>query len=259
MKWSSSIVLIRHGQSEYNVLRKRKENDPEYQSFKKSFDKGERQSIETVLLASKLRERYVPKVGDYKTPLTKEGKRQAFLTGKALSEAEIPFPRVIFYSPYLRTVQTLKGLRAGWEKLLRVEVIADDRIREQEHGLSSIYGDRRLFHFFNPEQEELRCLLGPYWYQYPQGESVSQVRDRIRLMTTMLIREWAEKNVWLVTHHLTILSIRANIEHLTDEEFIRIDEEEKPLNCGITIYGCNLNAGKDGKMELVCYNKRLFD
>ncbi|MDO8558873.1 MAG: hypothetical protein Q7R84_00930 [bacterium] len=62
----------------------------------------------------------------------------------------------------------------------------------------------------------------------------------------------------MVTHHLTILSFRASMEHLTPEQFIELDEKEKPVNCGVTRYECNPDRGKDGKMELIFYNKCLF-
>ena len=255
MKWSKSITIIRHGQSWYNVLKQEKENDPQYQEFKRAFEK-DYLSLETVRLARLILKKY-PAVGDYETLLTDQGKEQSFQTGKALAETE-NLPDVIFCSPYKRTIQTLEQIKKGWDDLKEVETIYDDRIREQEHGLANLYNDWRVFQTLHPEQKRLKDLQGPYWYQYPQGESVSQVRDRIRLMTSMLIREWAARHVWLLTHHLTILSMRANIERLTPEEFIRLDEEEKPVNCGITLYQCNPDLGKDGKLELLFYNKTLF-
>lgn len=256
MKWPKSITLIRHGQSQYNALRGFKDNDPTYRAFRAAFQ-ADPQSEETKRLANLLRGRYALPMGDYETPLTPEGMAQARLTGEALSRV-VPLPDVIFCSPYLRTGQTLIAMKEKWEDLKTALVVPDDRIREQEHGLSLLYSDWRLFNVFHPEQKALRDLMGPYWYQYPQGESVSQVRDRIRLVTTTLIREWAGKDVWLVTHHLTILSIRANLERLSPEQFIHLDEREKPVNCGVTRYECNPERGKDGKMELVWYNKRFY-
>lgn len=257
MKWPKSITLVRHGQSEYNSLRIKKENDPEYQDFKKAFEKDYK-SPETKALAEALRSRYALLMSDYKTPLTELGLRQARLTGIALPQVINELPDAIFCSPYIRTNQTLAAIQEVWTQLENVPVINDDRIREQEHGLSLLYNDWRIFYVFHPEQKEFHGLQGPYWYQFPQGESVSQVRGRIRSMVATLIREWAGKNVWLITHHLTILSVRANMERLSPEEFIRLDEKEKPINCGITRYECNPNRGKDGKMELMFYNRRLF-
>jgi len=196
--------------------------------------------------------------GDDETSLTEAGFRQAEGLGYRLS-LFVPIPDVIIYSPYLRTKQTMEMIIKGWgEKISEVPTIPDDRIREQEHGLSNIYGDRRLFQTFHPEQKRLYELLGPYWYQYPQGESVAQVRDRIRLMMATLIREFSEKHVLMVTHHLTILSIRANLERLSPAQFIHLDKHEKPLNCGTTLYEGKPKRGKDGQLLLQAYNRCYF-
>jgi hypothetical protein len=53
--------------------------------------------------------------------------------------------------------------------------------------------------------------------------------------------------------------VRANLERLSSEEFIRLDEEEKPRNCGVTIYRGNPHRGANGKLELECYNRCFWD
>ncbi len=258
MKWPASVTLIRHGQSTYNVLREAKDKDPEYQTFKAAFNANPR-AHETLQLAGYMRGKYAMQTSDYETPLTRGGQIQAVKTGERLHEI-IPLPEIVFHSPYERVRSTLHGLFIGWPELadLGVPKVAEDRIREQEHGLSLLYSDWRMFHTFHPEQKELHDLLGPYWYQYPQGESVSQVRDRTRDVLSMLIRECADMHVMLVTHHLTILSLRANLERLTPEEFIHLDEHEKPVNCGVTHYIGKPDEGKDGKLVLDFYNKKLY-
>lgn len=255
MKWPKHITIIRHGQSEYNILRDQKLKDPLYSRFKKAYE-ADYESSETKALAEEIRQKYVLSVSDYKTPLTKAGLRQARLTGKNLAKA-IAVPDVVFYSPYFRTIQTFSEIKKNWSDLGKALAISDDRIREQEHGLALLYNDWRLFHVYHPEQKRLHDLQGMYWYQFPQGESVLQVRDRIRSIIGTFIRDWADKDVWLITHHITILSIRANMERLSPEEFIRLDEEEKPVNCGVTRYTCNPGLGRNGKMELEFYNRQF--
>ncbi len=257
MKWPKSLTLIRHGESAYNVLRAKKEQDPEYQLFKAQYEAGDA-SQETIDLAKVIKAKYSLGVGDYNTPLTEEGKRQARITGHTLEKSDTPPPDVIIYSPYLRTRETLEELSIGWKALHLVPRVEDDRIREQEHGLSILYNDWRVFHIFHPEQRELYSLQGDYWYQYPQGESMSQVRDRVRSMYATLIREYSEKHVLMITHHLTILSIRATLERLTPEQFLDLDENNKPVNCGITEYVGMPNQGRDGKLRLVRYNSKLY-
>ncbi len=257
MKWPSSLTLIRHGQSAYNILRAQKQQDPLYIELKARYNAGDT-SPAMLALAGEVKEKYALGVGDYSTPLTQEGERQAIQTGEVLYSENKPLPDVVIYSPYLRTQQTLEGLCTRWQQLRDVRHVEDDRIREQEHGLAIVYNDWRVFHTFHPEQRELKKLQGNYWYQYPQGESIAQVRDRVRSMLTTLVREYSGKRVLLVTHHLTILSIRATLERLTPEGFIALDKKDKPVNCGVTEYVGDPNQGNDGKLLLESYNRKLY-
>ena len=99
---------------------------------------------------------------------------------------------------------------------------------------------------------------GPYWYRYPQGENVPDVRDRNRSWTTTLTRDFVGKKVLAVTHHLNILATRANLERLGECEFTRLDEEDKPINCGVTLYRCDPTKGKNGHLVLEYYNRKLY-
>jgi hypothetical protein len=62
----------------------------------------------------------------------------------------------------------------------------------------------------------------------------------------------------MMTHHLNILSLRANLERLDAQQFAQLDEHETPVNCGVTIYRGNPNAGQDGHLELDIYNQKLY-
>lgn len=257
MKWPSSITFIRHGQSAYNILKAQKQADPVYQEFIKAFTRDHR-SKETRRLAAIISARYQSKTGDAKTPLTKAGIQQARITGTNIL-GYATAPDVVFVSPYKRTNDTFEHIAHGAKLNSKsYQIVADNRIREQEHGLSLLYSDWRVFQTMHPEQKLLHDKQGAYWYQYPQGESVSMVQDRIRSFNDMLIREYAGANVWVISHHLTKLSFRANIERWSPAEFIRVDNNEKPVNCGVTIYTGNPKAGKNGKLELKHYNLKLY-
>lgn len=259
MKWPDSLTCIRHGQSEYNVLKALKDADPRYQLFKKAYAKNHR-SAESVLLAKEMHEKYRLKTSDFDTKLTPVGISQGFITGTNLRKSRrIPKPDIIIWSPYERTEETKNQLCYGWPELASVFSVSDDRVREQEHGLSLLYSDWRIFHVFHPDQKDLHELLGPYWYQYPQGESVSQTRDRLRDFQSMLIRECTGMHVMVVMHHLTKLAIRANLERLSPKQFIYLDNHEKPVNCGVTHYVGNPDVGKDGRLELDFYNLKLYE
>lgn len=238
-------------------MRSRKVNDPDYIKFVVEF-KRNHESDDCRKLAEILFARYGAKVSDYKTPLSRLGHMQGRQTGDRIFD-RVPQPDVIFVSPYVRTRDTLANIMSGKPELFSCPVIIEDRIREQEHGLQLVYGDWRIFQTFHPEQKRLHDLQGPYWYQYPGGESVSMVRERIRSMLNMLVREYSGAHVWLVSHHLTKLSIRANLERLSPEEFMQIDNDDKPINCGVTTYIGNPDVGKDGRLELRDYNLKFYD
>ncbi len=256
MKWPKWIKLMRHDTSEYNLLKGKKKVDPMYQDFLKAW-KVSQHSSETQMLARQVSSRFRLGVGDAKTKLADENGRQAYETGLALAKVS-EVPDVIFVSPYERTQATLKHLSNGWKALKDVQVIEEERVREQEHGLALLDNDWRVFHTLHPEQKMLYELEGPYWYRYPQGESVPDVRARVRSFVTTLIRDWAEKRVLVVTHHLSILAFRAHLERLDSEEFIRLDKKEKPINCGITLYRGDPHVGKDGRLILDFYNKKFY-
>lgn len=255
MKWPKTLTLVRHDVSAYNVLRAKKEADPLYIEFVEAFEQDHR-SEKTKALAKQIREKYALSMGGAETPLIDGGGDQSFQVGKELSKGDLP--DVIFVSPYKRTLHTLGHMTRAWPELASVKTFQDGRVREQEHGMAFLYSDWRVFYAHHPEQKELHGLEGPYWYRYPQGESVEDVRERGRSFLNTLTRDFAGKNVLVVTHHLNILALRANLERLDEAEFLRIDAEEKPINCGVTLYTGNPDMGKNGKLVLTDYNKKLY-
>ncbi len=256
MKWPTQVVLVRHGQSEFNVLRVIKERDPLYRKFKQAYEE-DFTSDKARNLAEMVLEKYRLDLGDYQTRLTSIGIDQAKITGAGLS-LDIEPPDVIYVSPYFRTRQTLDAMTNAWPELSSAKTTTDDRIREQEHGIQILYNDWRVFHVFHPEQKRMRDLFGAYWYQYPQGESMAQVRDRIRSFLTTLVREHAGQKVLLVTHHVTILCFLASMERLTPEKVTDMDKDLKPVNCGVTFYIGNPDKGQDGRLELTEYNRKYY-
>jgi broad specificity phosphatase PhoE len=259
MKWFKQLLLVRHGQSVYNTQRELKEGDPDYLVFREAFDR--RPGCQrTWALALEMHDKYKPAHSDHGTPLTSRGHNQARLTGQHMRSLGT-LPDIIYISPYLRTRETLEGMVASWPELGSVKTVVEDRIREQEHGLAILYGDWRIFQTLHPEQRALRNFdaLSRYWYRYPQGESVADVRERARSMTTTLTREHAGQRVLVVTHHLTILSMMANYQRLSPEEFLTLDAEEPPRNCSTTIFKGDSSLGENGRLVLESYNQCLWE
>ncbi|HAU07849.1 MAG: hypothetical protein UW46_C0001G0005 [Candidatus Yanofskybacteria bacterium GW2011_GWF1_44_227] len=264
MKWPQSLTFIRHGESAYNILKKNKNEDSLYLEFKAVFDEeydnfdiAKWPSEKLASLARSIFNKFKVNVSDYATPLTKDGVRQANETAKKLSSV-IARPDIVYVSPFIRTRQTLDALTSGCQLLKDVRVVVEERIREQEHGLSTVYNDWRVYIVLQPEQAALFRMEGDYEYKFLNGENKSDVRDRARSFVETLIREHAGENVLVVSHHLTLLSLRANLERWDREKFIEVDENDKPINCGVTIYKGHPELGKNGKLMMDQYNIKLY-
>jgi broad specificity phosphatase PhoE len=265
MKWPTEVTFIRHGESEYNVLKEAKARSPVYQRFKQLYGQSmlERTWVDRhpfpglAEAADEVEASFRLSVSDRSTPMTDWGHNMSVATGARLSEL-IGRPDVIFVSPYQRTLETYNDLMKGWSALEGVQHYQDERIRELDHGLALLYNDRMLFDYRHPDQARLRLLLGNYDYRYPNGENVPDVRKRVRDWRSTVIREYREKRVLVITHHVTILSFRADQERLSPDAFRDLDDNQKPINCGVTVYRGNPRAGKNGRLELVHYNKRLY-
>ena len=264
MKWPNTLTIIRHGESAYNLLKVKKKENKEYEKFTVLFS-GEYEKAKSADWPSKKLRELANKVwknneliySDYKTPLTEDGFSQAQKAGTNLKKM-IPKPDVIYFSPYLRTRETLKGLVQGWPELANVKRVSEERIREQDHGLQVLFNDWRVFCTLNPLQGLLFKKEGDYFYRHLNGENKADVRDRVRSFISTLIRENAGENVLVVSHHLALLAIRANLERWLPEEFIRVDKEQKPINCGVTIYQTDPKQGRSGKLILKTYNKQPY-
>ena len=264
MKWPNTLTIIRHGESAFNLWKANKKKDKEYEKFvllyEKEYAAAENinwPSKKLILLAKKIWKNNKLLYSDYKTPLTEEGINQSVRTGFELKKI-ISLPDVIYFSPHLRTRETLRRLVKGWPALAKVKRISEERIREQEHGLQTLFNDKRVFNVLNPDQALLSKREGEYFYRHLNGENKSDVKDRIKSFLATLIRENAGENVLVISHHLTLLSIRANLERWLPEEFIRVDEKEKPINCGVTIYRGDPKQGGNGKLILTTYNKKIY-
>lgn len=263
MKWPNTLAFIRHGESAYNVLKSNKHTET-YLKFQKQFEKEfaaakeeNWASPELSRMARHLWNNFRLNVSDYNTPLTKEGFRQAKVTGQKLLK-HVPKPDVIYVSPYLRTRETLRGIIEGCPGLKGVKAASEERLREQEHGLSTVYNDWRIYFTLNPVQALLFKLEGDYEYRFLNGENKADVRGRVRSFLATLIRENSGQNVLVVSHHLTLLSMMANLERWDREKFIKTDRTERPINCGLTIYKGDPSRGKEGRLMLKSYNKKLY-
>lgn len=253
MKWPQQLLLIRHAESSYNALKRQMNTDAQYQRFKEAYavDPLSRQSRE---LAVALADRYPAEHADMSTPLASGGLTQAQKLGKYLRH-EAPLPDVVYVSPYTRAWATLSGILDGWPELAPVRVVEEARIREQEFGTRLLYSDWRFFFALHPEQQRLLSMQGYYWYRYPQGENVPDVRERNRSWMNTLTRDFTGQRILAITHHVNILAFRTNMERLGAQAFLELDMHQQPHNCSMTMYRGTPEANQGSRFGLMYYNK----
>lgn len=255
MKWMQVLVMIRHAESLYNHNKKLKNENKVYKKFLAAYEKDPF-SAETKLMAQLVCEelKLYLTLSDAETPLLDEDCAYTAQVARCL-QIETEVPDVLFVSPYVRTQQTLIILQKYWPALRKVKVVVDERIREREFGDVVLYPDMRVFLALNPDQLRI-YQKSDYWYRPSRGENIPDVRLRLRSFNDMLIREYSGKKVLLVTHHLTILAMRSLLDRFGEEEFHRLDQKEKPINSGVTIYKGDPTLSTKGKLVLNVYNKK---
>ncbi|MDP5228292.1 MULTISPECIES: histidine phosphatase family protein [Arthrobacter] len=138
------------------------------------------------------------RVPDYRIPLTELGVQQARDAGERIRRQLDGQQVCVYVSPYLRAYQTLEAL--GLEDLTE-RVMEEPRLREQDWANFQIAGDIA-------DQKELRNAYGHFFYRFREGESGSDVYDRISSFMETLYRHWSKPsyapNTLLVTHGLTM-------------------------------------------------------
>ncbi|OLT55041.1 phosphoglycerate mutase [Corynebacterium sp. CNJ-954] len=205
MTMPKNLILVRHGQSEANVIQRA--------------DKAGDQALfseETMLVA------------DRSWRLTDAGVSQAHAAGEWITNHVDDLDRCIT-SPYVRTRETAANLGlvgARWEE--------NRVVRERSWGEISPL-PRKVFE----EQYAHNALLrrkDPLYWAPPAGESIANVAEnRVRNMLSTLHRESSEQNVLVVTHGDFMWSTRLVLERWSDEEFLRYDKDPE-----MTIFNCTV-------------------
>lgn len=284
-RYPETLTLIRHGQSRYNALKDQVKDLDEARRFRQIFDLETYDVNGSPLqsLAIDVLEKTWPSkdlhtlaigyfkkihalmhgISDYDTPLTDEGFAQAVKTGERMSEV-VPKPDMIYYSPYLRTRQTMEAILSSAPPAWRdVPKWSNESIREQEHGMNTVFNDWRLSYVFEPMEMLNSMKQGEYAYRYKGGESRFDVRNRTSRFLGKLRRKHVGENVLAVTHHLTILATIGELLHWNREEFIEWDENRKPPNSSVTIFRRQPGVSRTGRDQLILdpkeYGMKLYE
>ncbi|XP_047337252.1 phosphoglycerate mutase-like protein AT74H [Impatiens glandulifera] len=115
---------------------------------------------------------------DHKIPLTQNGLNQARIAGRQIlrvisDDGESNNWNVYFYvSPYDRARSTLREIGRAFKREQIIGVREECRIREQDFGNFQV--EERM-----KDIKETRLRFGRFFYRFPEGESASDVYDRV--------------------------------------------------------------------------------
>ena len=206
-----NLYLVRHGQSEGNLLHQQYRETGDISLFSSNF----------------------LNIHESQYMLTDKGIEQAHSAGKWLKRnIKSPFARMLV-SNNNRAMQT-----AAYLELEGSSWMIDANLRERENGLFNVltpaeieanYKNHQKFHDSQP-------LL----YRPPQGESMADAILRIKVVLNTLARECSGKDVVIVCHGHIIRGFRIILEHMSlseSNEYLNTEEEwGKVPNCAIVHY-----------------------
>eukprot|EP00584_Thalassiosira_punctigera_P008792 CAMPEP_0172542400 /NCGR_PEP_ID=MMETSP1067-20121228/13013_1 /TAXON_ID=265564 ORGANISM="Thalassiosira punctigera, Strain Tpunct2005C2" /NCGR_SAMPLE_ID=MMETSP1067 /ASSEMBLY_ACC=CAM_ASM_000444 /LENGTH=299 /DNA_ID=CAMNT_0013328633 /DNA_START=109 /DNA_END=1008 /DNA_ORIENTATION=- len=205
------IILIRHGQSEGNV--------------------DECAYVTTA---------------DWRIPLTDLGRKQAKVAGKQLREkiCEKDASVVFYYSPYLRTKQTLEEIMPFFDEKEVVSCLEEPRISEQQIG-----NFQNVHQVLDAKAE--RSKFGRFFYRFPSGEAGLDVYNRVSSFIPTLVRDCNQHaiagrdldnlNIVIVTHGLALRLMLMRWFQWSVDDF---EQSQNPENCELITM--NKIKGTDG-------------
>ena len=211
MSMPKNLFLVRHGQSEGNLVRKQFED-----SGNESFFSDEFLGLHESQYA-----------------LTQLGIEQAKKAGHWFKENDfLKFDRMLV-SNNVRAMQT-----AAYLEIKNAEWMQDFNLRERDGGLFNVitpskrdtkYADQQKFHDTQP-----------FLFRPPQGESIADVCQRIKIVLDTLARECDGKNVVITCHGHVIRTFMIILNRLSlqkTNEFLTTTEAwGRVPNCSIVHY-----------------------
>jgi broad specificity phosphatase PhoE len=210
------LVLVRHGQSQRNVVKKQN---------RFYLDDEARKAVKGV--------------PDHLIPLTDEGRRQAAATGRALRDAYGRFDHVV-HSGYARTIETTTQILEAYssEERAGMQVRHDLFVRERDAGHAYDMTDAEATAAF-PWLHDYWNTFGPFFARPPGGESLADVCARAYAFLQKLSRAMPGRRVLVVTHGGTIWCFRYVLERWTYEDAERRFTTDSNPNCSVTTFRYN--------------------
>jgi NAD+ kinase len=210
----SSLVLVRHGESEINVA--------------KNLSKRGDESKFTPEFRSKHQSAFC---------LTDKGREQAMQTGEWIKNN---FPGMGRFDRYLVSPYTRAKETAAYMMLTDALWAEDHKLVERDWGKMECRPSAELKHLFSSEQRAFR--REPFYTRLPEGESFAQECSKVELVLEKLRRDWGGKRVIIVCHGEVMQAFRFVLEHIPIELFKKLigseAKEDIVFNGQIIHYSC---------------------
>lgn len=143
------------------------------------------------------------------------------------------WPDEVIMSPYRRAQQTFEVLEravapSGWSPKARV----DDRLRDREMGILELMTPAAIADEY-PTEAARRRRVGDYYYRPPGGESLVDVRSRVRAALAD-IEQSSPSRVLVIGHDATVLMARAIIDDLDETGLLDLAATDPVLNASVS-------------------------
>lgn len=196
MGWPKALVLVRHAESEGNVL-----SVDDRAAFEKS-------------------------TKDY--ALTPRGREQARLTGEYLRKIYGTFD-VYYTSYYERAKETMHIMFPD------AKVYEDPRLREGERGIWHMMTHAEIERAY-PNETVRKERDGLYHYRPYGGENWPDIELRIHSFLGTLARDYTDQNVLVVVHGHWLILFQRLVERFSIDEAVRRYHEAVTANASVTVY-----------------------
>lgn len=196
MAWPKLLVLVRHAESEGNVL-----------------SVAERANLDVATYAYKLTER---------------GRKQAKITGEFLRK-KIGLFDIYYVSYYERSKETMRMMYP------KTRVYEDPRLAEGQRGIWHVLTKKQVARKF-PWEIIRKEREGLYHYRPWGGENWPDIELRIHSFLGTLSRDCEDKKVIIVVHGHWLILFQKLIHHFSIEEALKKQKADFFKNASLTIY-----------------------
>jgi broad specificity phosphatase PhoE len=183
-------------------------------------------------------------LNDKHIPLTNKGKKEASETGVRLLERYGKFD-VVLHSQYLRSKQTAEALIRSYTKVESKDInfVETELLNERSMGEVFNLTEKEVNERF-PELKDHWTKEGEIRAQYPRGDSLANVRQRMLSLLILISRIWPGNKICLVGHWGTSMMLRGIIEEISDSDLLQLMADEYPPNCSILAYEYDPNKNR---------------